>query len=80
LRVRAAADDPVEPQVVSVGRAGDELRVTLPQPGDRARLAADELMEPFIAQHSGHLLGVLDPQRRQVGACRDDRGAVVEWA
>jgi YD repeat-containing protein len=37
-------------------------------------------MEPLIAEHSGHLLGVLDPQRHQTEAFRDDRGAVVEWA
>jgi hypothetical protein len=58
----------------------DEPRVTLPQPGDRLRFAADELMQPFIAEHCGHLLGVLDPQRHQAETFRDDRGALVEWA
>jgi hypothetical protein len=37
-------------------------------------------MEPFIAEHCGHLLGVRDPQRHQAEAFRDDRGAVVEWS
>jgi hypothetical protein len=37
-------------------------------------------MEPFIAEHAGHLLGVLDLHRYQAEASRDDRGALVERA
>ncbi len=37
-------------------------------------------MEPLIGEDSGHLLRVLDPERHQVEAFREDRGAVVESA
>ena len=80
LRVRAAADDPVEPHLVRVGGTGGEPSVPVAQLGDRGGLAADETVEPFIPEHARHLLGVVDLQRYQAEASRDDRDALVERA
>jgi hypothetical protein len=59
--VCSAADDPVEPRLARVRGAGDELCVALAELARRRGPAADELVEPLVVEHDGHLVGVLDP-------------------
>jgi hypothetical protein len=61
----AQPDDPVQPQLVRVARADIPAPVLGPELERAERAAADELVQPRVAEHHGHLLGVALAHRGQ---------------
>jgi hypothetical protein len=55
----AAAHDPVQPTLVGARGTCSHLGVAVAQLGDREGAAANELVEPFIAECSRDVVGVL---------------------
>jgi len=59
------ADDPIQPELARDLRAGQEVAVAVPELRQARGPAADELVKGVVAEHSHHLVGILDGQHRQ---------------
>ena len=72
-RVGARAHDPVAPDLAGLAGAGSEVRVALGELDATRRASPDELVQPFVGEHDGHLLGVLGPQGHEAETLGADR-------